>query len=103
VNNYRDGAASIYARPEKGMAKAFDHAASLGHHRIGYITGDLRFKKSSVASALLSSVHTHAPSSIPPPTATWSRRPRTGATCRPKSAIVAMTAGSRRCDGPWST
>lgn len=44
VNNYRDGAASIYARPEKGMAKAFEHAARLGHHRIGYITGDLRFK-----------------------------------------------------------
>ncbi|AEV28841.1 transcriptional regulator [Sphaerochaeta pleomorpha str. Grapes] len=44
VNNYHDGAASVYARPDKGMALAFEHAVTLGHHSIGYITGDLRFK-----------------------------------------------------------
>jgi DNA-binding LacI/PurR family transcriptional regulator len=44
VNNYQEGAASIYARPDVGMKKAFDHAHSLGHHHIGYITGDLQFK-----------------------------------------------------------
>ncbi|MEA4860965.1 Ribose operon repressor [bioreactor metagenome] len=44
VNNYQEGAASIYARPDVGMTKAFDHATSLGHSHIGYITGDLQFK-----------------------------------------------------------
>jgi LacI family transcriptional regulator len=44
VNNYHEGAASVYARPNQGMASAFAHAVNLGHHSIGYITGDLRFK-----------------------------------------------------------
>lgn len=44
VNNYREGAASIYARPDEGMRKAFSHAHELGHHHIGYVTGDLQFK-----------------------------------------------------------
>ena len=44
VNNYQAGAASIYARPDVGMTKAFEHATGLGHSHIGYITGDLQFK-----------------------------------------------------------
>lgn len=44
VNNYQEGAASVYAKPELGMEKAFAHATSLGHNTITYITGDLTFK-----------------------------------------------------------
>ena len=44
VNNYCEGASSVYAKPDIGMEKAFLHAASLGHHDIGYICGDLNYK-----------------------------------------------------------
>jgi LacI family transcriptional regulator len=44
VNNYAEGLYSVDARPEPGMRGAFQHAASLGHRRIGYITGDMSFK-----------------------------------------------------------
>jgi LacI family transcriptional regulator len=44
VNNYAEGLYSVDARPEPGMRGAFQHAAALGHRRIGYITGDMSFK-----------------------------------------------------------
>ena len=44
VNNYAEGLYSVDARPEPGMRGAFQHAASLGHTRIGYITGDMSYK-----------------------------------------------------------
>ena len=44
INNYGDGLASVDARPEPGMRKAFCHAADLGHERIGYITGDMAYR-----------------------------------------------------------
>lgn len=44
VNNYSEGLYSVDARPEPGMRGAFAHAASLGHRRIGYITGDISYK-----------------------------------------------------------
>lgn len=44
VNNYQEGASSIYSKPDIGMHKAIAHATSLGHSSITYITGDLRFK-----------------------------------------------------------
>jgi LacI family transcriptional regulator len=44
INNYRDGLNSVDARPESGMRKAFSHAVNLGHRRIGYITGDVRYR-----------------------------------------------------------
>jgi LacI family transcriptional regulator len=44
INNYCEGLDSVDARPEPGMRKAFSHAASLGHSRIGYITGDMVYR-----------------------------------------------------------
>ena len=44
VNNFHRDAASIYAKPDIGMSLAFEHALSLGHSSITYLTGDLRFK-----------------------------------------------------------
>lgn len=44
VNNYCDGASSVYAKPDVGMKKAFLHATSQGHVEIGYIRGDLDYK-----------------------------------------------------------
>lgn len=44
INNYHDGMFGVDSLPEPGMRKAFERAIELGHHRIGYIAGDLRFK-----------------------------------------------------------
>ena len=44
VNNYFQGASSVYARPDKGMYKAIEYLSKQGHTEIGYITGDLNFK-----------------------------------------------------------
>lgn len=44
INNYEEGLNSADARPEPGMRKAFSHAMNLGHRRIGYITGDMRYR-----------------------------------------------------------
>jgi LacI family transcriptional regulator len=44
INNYHTGLSSVDALPEPGMRKAFEHASRLGHHRVGYITGDLAYK-----------------------------------------------------------
>ena len=44
VNNYAEGLYSVDARPEPGMRGAFRHARELGHHRIGYVTGDMSYK-----------------------------------------------------------
>jgi LacI family transcriptional regulator len=47
INNYCDGLHSVDALPEPGMRMAFAHAASLGHDRVGYITGDLSYKNAT--------------------------------------------------------
>jgi LacI family transcriptional regulator len=44
VNNYFQGASSVYARPDKGMHKAMEYLYNNGHTNVGYITGDLNFK-----------------------------------------------------------
>jgi len=44
INNYHIGLNSVDARPESGMRKAFSHGCNLGHRRIGYITGDVRYR-----------------------------------------------------------
>lgn len=44
INNYHSGLNSVDARPESGMRKAFSHGVNLGHSRIGYITGDIRYR-----------------------------------------------------------
>lgn len=44
INNYHEGFSSVDANPEPGMRSAFEHAYRLGHRRVGYITGDLRFR-----------------------------------------------------------
>lgn len=44
INNYHQGLSSVDARPEPGMRAAFQHVSELRHRRVGYITGDLRFK-----------------------------------------------------------
>jgi LacI family transcriptional regulator len=44
INNYHEGLDSVDARPESGMRKALERAAAWGHARIGYITGDLRYR-----------------------------------------------------------
>lgn len=44
INNYQDGMYGVDSLPEPGMRKAFERAFELGHRRIGYISGDLRFK-----------------------------------------------------------
>ncbi len=59
VNNYQQGAASIYARPDVGMTKAFEHAIGLGHSHIGYITGDLQFKNGKDRLAMFEKLAAH--------------------------------------------
>jgi LacI family transcriptional regulator len=44
INNYHKGLNSVDALPESGMRKAFSHAYNLGHRRVGYITGDMRYR-----------------------------------------------------------
>jgi LacI family transcriptional regulator len=44
INNYYEGLSSVDALPLPGMRKAFSHAYNLGHRRVGYITGDKRFR-----------------------------------------------------------
>jgi LacI family transcriptional regulator len=44
INNYQEGLNSVDALPESGMRKAFSHAYNLGHRRMGYITGDMRYR-----------------------------------------------------------
>ncbi|TVR35012.1 MAG: LacI family transcriptional regulator [Spirochaetaceae bacterium] len=44
INNYYESMCSVDSRPGPGMHKAFQHACSLGHRTIGYVTGDLRYK-----------------------------------------------------------
>ncbi|TVR73757.1 MAG: LacI family transcriptional regulator [Spirochaetaceae bacterium] len=43
ISNYHEAMSSVDATPEPGMRKAMEHACSLGHRTIGYITGDLRY------------------------------------------------------------
>jgi LacI family transcriptional regulator len=47
INNYMKGVSSVDGRPEPGMRKAFEHAMSLGHQRVGYVTGDLGFRNAT--------------------------------------------------------
>lgn len=44
VNNYHDDLNSVDALPLAGMRQAFSHAYNLGHRRVGYIGGDLRYR-----------------------------------------------------------
>jgi LacI family transcriptional regulator len=44
INNYHEGLSSADARPLPGMRMAFSHAYNLGHRKIGYITGDMRYR-----------------------------------------------------------
>lgn len=44
INNYHENMSSVDAWPEPGMRQAFQHVCDLGHRRIGYITGDTKFK-----------------------------------------------------------
>jgi LacI family transcriptional regulator len=44
INNYHESMFGVDASPEPGMRKAFNRAVELGHHKIGYISGDLRYK-----------------------------------------------------------
>lgn len=44
VNNYTQGASSVYAKPDLGMSKSFEYLYKNGHTYVGYITGDLNFK-----------------------------------------------------------
>ncbi|TVR67566.1 MAG: LacI family transcriptional regulator [Spirochaetaceae bacterium] len=44
ISNYHESMNSVDANPEPGMRKAVEHACSLGHRTIGYVTGDLRYK-----------------------------------------------------------
>jgi LacI family transcriptional regulator len=44
INNYHEGICSVDSRPLPGMREAFSHAWNLGHRKIGYITGDMRFR-----------------------------------------------------------
>jgi LacI family transcriptional regulator len=44
INNYHKDLNSADALPESGMRKAFSHGYNLGHRRIGYITGDMRYR-----------------------------------------------------------
>jgi LacI family transcriptional regulator len=43
TSNYHEDMSSVDARPEPGMRRAIEHARSLGHRSIGYITGDLKY------------------------------------------------------------
>lgn len=44
ISNYHETISSVDADPKPGMHKAMVHAGGLGHRRIGYVTGDLRYK-----------------------------------------------------------
>jgi DNA-binding LacI/PurR family transcriptional regulator len=44
INNYHQDLNSVDALPESGTRKALAHAHALGHQRIGYITGDMRYR-----------------------------------------------------------
>jgi LacI family transcriptional regulator len=44
INNYHEGISSADARPLPGMREAVSHACNLGHKRLGYITGDMRYR-----------------------------------------------------------
>ena len=44
INNYHEGLSSVDSLPQPGMRRAFSHAWNLGHRRVGYITGDRRFR-----------------------------------------------------------
>jgi LacI family transcriptional regulator len=44
INNYHEGLSSADARPLPGMRQAFSHAYNLGHRKVGYITGDMRYR-----------------------------------------------------------
>ena len=44
IDNYREGLSSVDSLPLPGMRKAFSHACNLGHRRIGFITGDMRYR-----------------------------------------------------------
>ena len=44
VNNYHEELNSVDALPLPGMRLAFSHACNLGHRRVGYIEGDLRYR-----------------------------------------------------------
>ncbi len=44
INNYMEGVCSVDGRPEPGMRQAFDHLRDLGHSRVGYVTGDMKFR-----------------------------------------------------------
>jgi LacI family transcriptional regulator len=44
INNYHEDLNSVDALPESGMRKAFSHVYNLGHRRVGYITGDMRYR-----------------------------------------------------------
>lgn len=44
IDNYCEGLSSVDSRPLPGMRAAFSHAFNLGHRRVGYITGDMRYR-----------------------------------------------------------
>ena len=44
INNYMEGVSSVDGDPQPGMRLAFEHARSLGHRVVGYVTGDLGFR-----------------------------------------------------------
>jgi len=44
VNDYRDGFSSVDGKPEPGMRKAIEYAVAQGHRRLGFVTGDLRYR-----------------------------------------------------------
>jgi LacI family transcriptional regulator len=44
IDNYHEGLSSVDSLPLPGMSEAFSHAYNLGHRRVGYITGDMRFR-----------------------------------------------------------
>jgi DNA-binding LacI/PurR family transcriptional regulator len=44
VNDYRDGFNCVDGKPDAGMRKALEHSVSLGHRRIGFITGDMHYR-----------------------------------------------------------
>jgi LacI family transcriptional regulator len=44
INDHQDDCFSVDHNPSVGMSKAFEHAVSLGHSHIGYITGDLSYR-----------------------------------------------------------
>jgi LacI family transcriptional regulator len=44
INDYREGFSSVDGKPDAGMHKALEQAIGLGHRRIGFITGDMRYR-----------------------------------------------------------